>query len=309
MHKLQLFLLKSMSRRQAKNWVFTDNNGELWKSLPEGVTYVTHQLEKAPTTGTVHVQGYLQLGKQQRIGFLKKLRPRAHWEIAKGTLAQNQAYTTKEHTALGERVTLGVPKQQGKRVDLEGFREAVRSGKRQRQLFDSHLTIMARYPKLYHSLSALYKPERKERTVIVLYGDPGTGKTTSVHNEFPDCYCIPPTDKLWLPGYDGHDVVLWDDFAGRGSKVGLTLLLQMLDNFPLQLEYKGGHLWFNPKLVILTTNVSPENWYDYSKRQSSKLALSRRINILRTYTHKSVLGTDTHEIVEYKTPEDIIKFF
>lgn len=294
-----------------KNWCFTENNcDKLWSELPKGVTYVVHQLEKGKE-GTLHVQGYLQLAKRSYLSAVKKLRPRAHWEPAKGTPTQNRAYCTKPEGRVGEPVELGDVSSQGKRTDLLTAVKAIKAGATKMEMFDSHFAVMARHRHLYSDIKLLIKPARKKRTVFVFYGDPRTGKTKYVWDNHPDHYSIPYGDKVWCSGYDAHDTVLWDDFAGRASKVPLTLLLQILDNYPLQLEVKGSHVWFNPSTLYITTNIAPSAWYDYSSREAHRGALSSRISELWTFTHKNVLGTDAvdHEIVKYKTQDEIKKFF
>lgn len=302
---------RKTTRPKARNWIFTDYGGgnpKLWNELPKGVKYVTHQLEKCPTSGRLHVQGYLQLEKPQQVTFLQKLR-KCSWMIAKGSLASNQKYTQKGPTSVSDPVVLGTPSKQGQRTDLVAFRALVKEGKNRRHLWDEFPSLMARHRHLYSDLSALVIPPRKKRTVYVFFGDPRTGKTKYVWDNHEDRYSIPYGDKVWCSGYDGHDTVLWDDFAGRASKVPLVLLLQILDNYPLQLEIKGGHVWFNPSTLYITTNIAPGDWYDYSNREPHRLALASRVAELWTFTSQNVSGTDSVQIVKYKTQSDIIKFF
>jgi len=60
------------------------------------VTYLIFGKEHFNGIGTPHLQGYIELNTQLRLSRMKKLIPRAHWEVAKGTGADNHTYVTKE---------------------------------------------------------------------------------------------------------------------------------------------------------------------------------------------------------------------
>ncbi len=108
----------------------------------------------------------------------------------------------------------------------------------------------------------------------------GVGKTTFVRDEWADKdYWIIPLsrDGIWFDGYDGHEQVLLDDFAGGKSGIRLVHLLRLLHPFPERVEVKGGHVWWNPSEIVITTNVHPNDWYVYVGRANQRLALKRRI--------------------------------
>lgn len=84
-----------MTATKSRNWVFTlmpdkDENWLIvdapcpiaaWMDAFAGkVDYLVCQIEKAPTTGQVHLQGYIQLANHQRLTFVKKISKTAHWE-------------------------------------------------------------------------------------------------------------------------------------------------------------------------------------------------------------------------------------
>lgn len=88
-------------------WCFTWNNPpEDAVAVMKGVedfTYVCMGLEKAPTTGTPHWQGYLELKARKRMTAMKKLIPGAdgiHWTQARGTAEENKKYCSKGGTAV-----------------------------------------------------------------------------------------------------------------------------------------------------------------------------------------------------------------
>lgn len=91
-----------MAKSIAKNWCFTLNNYTegyelLIKALyPDSINYLIYGHEIAPTTGTPHLQGYVQFTKKLRLTGIKKLfGPDPHFEVAAGTPAQNKAYCSK----------------------------------------------------------------------------------------------------------------------------------------------------------------------------------------------------------------------
>lgn len=276
-------------------WVFTENNN------PEGfyddleaifnnekyVRYICGQLEKA-STGQLHFQGYIQLTQKQRLSWLKKrVSHTAHFEPQKASRNDDaRDYCMKEETSVKEFVEFGnYVKGRGARSDVtkavSDFRDAIKSGKTQRELMETNINEMARFPRLYSKIRSLVRPNRPEGSefkVTLYYGEPGSGKTRKAYEDYPGLYSMPlqTGSSLWMDGYDLHPVVLLDDFAGKMSKMSLTNTLQLLDRYPIQVAEKGGFVWWLPEHIILTTNIHPRAWYQYEDREVHWTALKRR---------------------------------
>ena len=93
------------------NWVFTINADERetieWTAtatpeLPPVMLYdamsmrcIYYQLERAPTTGQLHLQGFIVTNKTMRLPAVSKLLPHAHLELMKGSVLQNIQYCSK----------------------------------------------------------------------------------------------------------------------------------------------------------------------------------------------------------------------
>ena len=95
----------------AKRWCFTINNYTQEDIDLLGTSSSTHECfikygkEVAPSTGTNHLQGYIILPKKQRLTAVKKLvGNKAHIELMRGTVKQNDTYVSKEGsvTELGD---------------------------------------------------------------------------------------------------------------------------------------------------------------------------------------------------------------
>jgi len=299
-----------------KAWCFTDQIPADAKPAKPAIDealcqYLVAQQEIAPTTGQRHWQGYVYFKKNMRLSACKKLLPRAHWEASKGSPEQNQAYCTKEESRAPDTLPyeVGTPPIKGKRTDLDSFKDAVRSGKRMRELADEgFLSVLARYPRLYANLSALTRPDTNpDRKVVLLYGKAGAGKTRHVmdkHGKTDELYLQPISNGTpWFDGYDGHKVALLDDFDGAASKVPLTQTLKLLDIYPIQVPTKGGHAWWNPDTIYITTNLKPSDWYDFSSREEQYHALIRRISEAHCWDPET--GFYTH----CKTKEEVKEHF
>ena len=93
----------SSSPKQVRRWVFTqhvDVVGEVdeyLKRLNVAQRYVC-QVERAPTTNKLHIQGYVEFKNGRTFGGMKRLLDKAHWEPAKGDATENYNYCTKEDT-------------------------------------------------------------------------------------------------------------------------------------------------------------------------------------------------------------------
>ncbi|AKV62252.1 putative replication initiation protein [Petrochirus diogenes giant hermit crab associated circular virus] len=74
----------------------SDNKRILGLFLEDGIKKGVIGVETAPTTGTKHLQGYIEYPTQRDWSSIKKVCPNAHIEAAKGTSRQNYEYCTKE---------------------------------------------------------------------------------------------------------------------------------------------------------------------------------------------------------------------
>jgi len=189
----------------------------------------------------------------------------------------------------------GTPKTQcgdsgrdSQRTDLVAFREAIKAGETDLQLAESNLGAFVRYPRFVDRMRSLIPPVRTEDLKVVLFfGEPDTLKTKEAYAQFPQCYAFPIGKDLWSDGYTMQKEVLVDDFAGE---MRLVDLLRFLDRYVIQIPKKFGFNWWCPNVIMITSNVHPKDWYDYSKRKSSEKALRRRIHGIFDFNQKNDIG-------------------
>jgi len=283
---------------KAKYWCFTENTNaqEFATNLGEvskvtGITYICGQLETA-STGQLHFQGYVQLKASRALSFLKNnVSATAHWEKQQGSNIQARDYCKKvDETTVADTFQEwglffdGGGKGQGKRNDIHSFREAIIAGATQKELIenDDHLETFAKYIKMHDRIRTLYPTKRKREDdfkVILYVGEPGSGKTRKAHEDHPGLFEVPISNgTLWFDGYDGDEVVLFDDFLGAGSKMSLDNTLKFFDRYVRKIPVKGGHAWYSPTTIIVTSNYHPRSWYKWTDREESWKALCRRFH-------------------------------
>ncbi len=255
----------------------------------EKMQYLVYQYEVSDS-GTFHWQGYVEFKTQTRYNTARNYlhAPGAHCESRRGTQAQAIAYCKKEPTRVPGFAPIehGTPRvtSQGQRADLVEFKEAIKEGKRKRELIDDHTTCMAKFGRFYDTVRGLYPPERTiERKIYLLIGPPRCGKTRSVMEQhrgtkrgtlfdMPLC-----NGTMWYDGYDGHSHVLIDDFAGAASHITLTNFLRVVDPWnPVQVPIKGGFTWWDPDVIYITTNIYPRDWYKWETRVIQYRAMAER---------------------------------
>lgn len=121
---------------------------------------------------------------------------------------------------------------------------------------------MARYGKgIMRYRLLLRRDKRNKKTkVLVIHGAGGLGKSALIE------YLVGTEEVFWKSqgdewwdGYQNEPVVVLDDLDGTFFK--FRYLLRLLDRYPFKVQTKGGMLEFNSKLIIITSNVSPEEWY------------------------------------------------
>ncbi len=311
----------------ANHWLFTLNNpDETIEQFTEKLENLAHvryclwQLELGDESEILHWQGYIELNRSQRMSWLRNnISDRAHYERRQGTRDQARDYCRKEDTRQQGPWEIGEWKisQQGNRTDITAFRDAIVGGKRKRELIEEYQNEMCKYPKFYDTVRSIYRPKREDDSfvgVVLLFGWPGTGKTRYVVENYPQYWESPIGSGLqWYDGYDGHEYVLFDDFAGKMSKVPLDTTLKIFDRYVRQVPVKGGHTWWAPNVIFITTNVHPRDWYEWEGREAQYQALVRRIKAVYWYKKDGTVEyqVDSSDFFEYsyrydETLENII---
>lgn len=265
----------------AKHWCFTLNNftGDEEKQLEAygnekafEIEYLVFGKEKGEQE-TPHLQGYVAFNKRKSFKSVKRLlSDRAHLEKAKGSPQQASDYCKKD----GDFKEFGtLPKGQGARTDLQKCIQAIQAGATLREIAEEHGATVLRYGSGVQRLRMFVRPKRKEQPEIwTLWGKTGTGKTRRVW-EFAsiDDMWVHPGDR-WFDGYDGQSAVLFDDFDGSWFK--LSYLLKLLDRYIFQVPVKGGYTWWAPKVIYITSNLHPKEWYPQAHQEHQR-ALIRRL--------------------------------
>lgn len=284
-----------------KYYVFTLNNPEAnpeaflskLESL-ECLKYAVFQEEKGES-GTRHYQGYLELSKRKRIPWLKnRLSGRIHLEQRRGTAEQARAYARKDDTRLSGPYECGTwsPVTTGQRTDLEGAIDTLRTTGSLRRVAEEHSVEFVKFARGLQQLRLFTMPQRgRSPTIHLFFGKTGVGKSYAARQRFDGSIYAKPPDTKWFDGYDGEDILLLDDFAGAASKMSLSYLLQLLDVYDIKLEVKGGYTALLSSIIVLTTNIHPRQWFDYTNRQEHYAALARRVHHVWT-----VIDYETREV-------------
>lgn len=274
-----------MISSQSKFWVFTLNNYTqeeltLIRSLVEtsNVSYVVIGMEIGEQ-GTPHVQGYLELSKRLRGRSVLKLSgmTRCHLETRQGTQEEATRYSKKDGI-FEEYGELSV-NDRGRRSDLESLKTDLDSGKSLMEISDTHFATYLRYERSITKYRALRDTSRNWLPdVQVFWGKTGTGKTRKVYEENVDIYTH--AGDRWFDGYEGQEVVLFDDFDGSVFK--LAYLLKLLDRYQMRVPVKGGFIQWVPKKIYITSNINPQLWYSGANAEH-QAALMRRLASIRYF--------------------------
>jgi len=272
-----------MSR--SKNFTFTWNNyppdaKEQLVSL--NASYVCYSHEEAPTTGTLHLQGYICFPNARYLSAVKKLVKPNWWiDVSKGDLNQNQDYVSK----VAEMIVIGKPPKSKAQVGADEakrwklVKEAAVAGR----LDDIPEDIYVRYYSTLKKIAADHTPPPATLDTLEnkwLWGPSGCGKSKLAREMYPDAYIKDPKEKWW-DGYVDQEAVIIDDFdkfdvAQSGN------MKRWVDHYPFPAQFKGSTKLIRPKFVIVTSNYAPEEiWQDVHTLEP----INRRFNVIHMGPH------------------------
>lgn len=260
---------------QGKRWCFTINNPTaadfFWENedlLRAEFEYVVLQ-EEVGEHGTRHIQGFFILKKKKRCGWVRShCSDRGHYEIARGTNQQASDYCKKSdtHPEGGLRFEWGVmperkaaPKHSDRLAEAMEEVDLLKQGYKRPEDVGSSTLLLPGYIQAYKLLTqAKNGPFRPDLKIITIIGPPGCGKSYALFKHFPDAgKAIYGNSGLWWSNPTAN-VLFLEEFTGQ---IKLQLLLELLDPYPHQIEVKGGMAPMMARVICITSNVPPDQWY------------------------------------------------
>jgi len=282
---------------QGNRWVFTINFDTVIEEeqaavvlpdyrppwIPGQMTVMAWQWERAPSTGRLHIQGYVRFVKRKRMQTVKNLfdRENMHLELAKSAEKTCIDYCTKEESRVAEGEQHGEVDEaagiQGRRTDLETAADEIRGGAQMRDVAIAHPATFIRYQCGLYAFQAAVRtppPAQRDVTVTVLWGETGTGKTHRVMTMYPDIYTVSAGRGPW-DGYNDHPRILIDEFLD--SQWPITTMNRILDKWRYELDCRYRNKFAVWTEVFICSNSPPMSWYT-NEPPMLQAALRRRIS-------------------------------
>lgn len=263
----------------------------------DGLVHYTFQVEKAPSTGQLHLQMELQFGEITRKRDVRAFcaivgLAGAHVEGAKDPNALRD-YCRKEDSRVAGPWEGGVWSHragQGRRTDMEAMVEEIKAGTGTWEMVE-RTPALGRYTRNIKDLRTAYAESlhaNQERDVVVTYiwGPSGSGKTHHVYSKHGKEHVFrvtPPngnSDGVWFDGYDPrvHTVLLLDEFTGW---IRYEAFKEYLDKWPCRLPIKGSFMWAAWDYVYMCSVRHPDMLY---ANLTDRSELLRRIHTYINYT-------------------------
>lgn len=281
----------------AKHWCLTvfDNEEAAWlNSAPVNCLYWSYQQEVCPGTDRVHWQVYLGFEKKMTFVALKKIFPTAHVEVAMKP-SKAFAYALKEESRLEGGVTgrsKQGPPEQGeaaggkKRPEAEALAEYFEDGGHLKEAKRKYIGMWSRSPaamlRIFEECSPSVKIPDVPPEVVILWGPPGTGKSSTAKLMFGDEPYFRLTIGKWADGYMYEKNIFLDDMSP--NLVPRAQLLVLMESGWARWEVKGGTQMVIASKVIITSNYNPLEWFPGADKEDKEKMHERGMAVVRRAT-------------------------
>lgn len=245
------------------------------EELKKIASYFVIGNEVAPSTGTRHWQGYVELKDQVAITTINKM-AKWHTEARKSKDPQMAIkYCKKDGDIVCE---YGAVKCPGKRTDIDRLRElGVSEGL---GAVAAEATSMQQYRlvEVYLNFHAPARDPSVSPNVTWIWGESGCGKSRYAFDLLKDKKYYVKDAGEWWTGYDGEEWVLMDDF--RDSWMPHNMFIKILDRYPMKVRVHGGLTQLRAVNWVITSVLRPETIYAQCHTEPRAQIMRRITNII-----------------------------
>lgn len=262
-----------------RDWCFTVHGGHFGDRTEDEVIedlletackYIVFQQEAGGQLGRDHLQGYVMFATMKsRALAQKELKVACHLEPRRSPkISEAVDYCKKEDTRRPgcEPFEKGqVPMDTGVKRTLVDACELVKSGGSKKVAQDMP-DVYVRYHKGLQALEHIHKgdaiPQKRDVLVYYVWGDSGCGKSHFAEHFGPakETYSTGDMkDHIWFGAYTGQKILIIEEFE---SLCGASIMKRMLDGYKMEVQTKGGMVWAEWEIVVITSNYDPCTQYD-----------------------------------------------
>lgn len=309
---------------RSRDFVFTINN--YTQEIEEKVQhidcdYLVYGREKAPTTGTPHLQGYIYFRNRKSIQQLQKMMGNvAAISTCKGNSKQNYEYCTKD----GDFFEKGKRPLTKAEIDSKGGKQRAKMQKEEWTAIIQHAEkddldwIEQNYPRIFfvykNNIERIRDGAKTEYNMdldnkglrdhfLWLWGPTGSGKSHSARTIAkkidPDHEPYLKDWNKWWNGYKGQKVTIIDEASPERLEHLIDFLKKWADKWTFTAEVKGSsYNAIRPEYIIITSNYSMK---DCIPRVQDYDALRRRFSVIEKYDKEQAIDwppKDANEVAE-----------
>lgn len=214
----------------------------------------TQSAKRAEHDG-IHLQGFIELTRAIRWTEIKdNFPPGVSFRGCKSASAAFH-YCTKEDTRVAGPFSFGSPPVDKKETAWKSARKMLVAGKTPGEVIAEHDFLLGQKTWIdnYYKYCLPAVPDWRNLTITWLWGKTGLYKSRLVWESYPNLY--PKDDDWWFDGYTTQDVVLFEEFYGKG--IPLSRMLRYLDGYKCMLPVKGAFMAARYTKVFITSNDDP----------------------------------------------------
>ncbi len=300
----------------------TDEETKVLKTYLETDAYKEHKIsaiilqsERGEDTGTFHYQMYCELtqGVQLSSRQIHKIPGFARMALKTPPRQTRKAveYCNKQKTKVpglkGHRGTFRGYKDQPSNEEI--FQKIKNQEISMREISNSNPMLFLRSHAGLQKMIGLNQTHRCEIPTIKFYvGPTGCGKSLKAYADHPGAYNFtwPNKGTMWFDAYEGgnpqgvrHDTIIFDELTS--SRIGMTVLMDMLSSKPYPVQYKGGFTTMNSHTLVFTTNEEPMDLYPRVPAKAFSMLKRRILQFAEIYDFTRPDGP--HWLTDYQGPK------